>query len=258
MKKAICFLFLILCNGLFSQENTFEIIEKTPLVAHSFIGVDTQGAWFYMADNVLYKKTANELFNYQDFQLGKMGFVDILNPLKIIVFYPDAQTVVVLDNKLSEIQRVNFVLTPPYLNVAGASAANDNRIWIFNQDTQQLELFNYINKNHLVLSGSIAEPYLLQKSNFNYCYVLTQTSLRGYNSYGSLIERIENTGIQKFDIDQNKIALLVNDQVIILPEDRNPRIFNFNDIAVKDLYLTQDLLYLYDGKFLYKIKLTLN
>lgn len=258
MKKTIGFLFFILCSGLFAQENTFEIIEKTPLAAHTFTGVDTQGALFYITDNVLYKKTAGELFNYQDFQLGKLGYVDILNPLKIIVFYPDAQTVVVLDNKLSEIQRVNFVLTPPFLNVAGVSAANDNRIWVFNQDTQQLEMFNYINKNHLVLSGAIAETYLMQKSNFNYCYLLTQTSLRGYNSYGSLIERIENSGIQKFDINQNRIALLVNDQVIILPEDRRPRVYNFDDIAVKDLYLTHDLLYLYDGKFLYKIKLTLN
>lgn len=246
------------CGKVFSQQNVFEIIDKKPLQADALVGVDSYGDIFFVQENTLYKQLADGMYNFKDFQLGKIGQVDILNPLKIIVFYPDVQTVVVLDNKLSEIQRVNFAMTPPFLNVLGASAANDNRIWIFNQDSQQLELYNYINKSHQVLSGPVAERYVMQKSNFNFCYVLTDKSLRVYNIYGSLIQQLENTGIEKFDINQNQVALWVNGEAVLLTADNQMMVYNFQDIHVKDLYLTNDFLYIYDGKFLYKTKLILN
>src|SRR5690606_33594854 len=102
--------------------------------------------------------------------------------------------------------------------------------------------------------GPVAERYVMQKSNFNFCYVLTDKSLRVYNIYGSLIQQLENTGIEKFDINQNQMALWVNGEVVLLTADNKMMVYNFQDIHVKDLYLTNDFLYIYDGKFLYKTK----
>lgn len=72
----------------FSQQNVFEIIDKKPLQADALVGVDSYGDIFFVQENTLYKQLADGMYNFKDFQLGKIGQVDILNPLKIIVFIP--------------------------------------------------------------------------------------------------------------------------------------------------------------------------
>jgi hypothetical protein len=49
-----------------------------------------------------------ETFVYQNFSLGKITKVDLQNPLKIVLFYENFNTVVTLDNQLNEIQKSQF------------------------------------------------------------------------------------------------------------------------------------------------------
>jgi hypothetical protein len=49
-----------------------------------------------------------ETFVYQNFSLGKITKVDLQNPLKIVLFYENFNTVVTLDNQLNEIQKSIF------------------------------------------------------------------------------------------------------------------------------------------------------
>src|SRR5690606_23092939 len=128
-------------------------------------------------------------------------------------------TAIILDNRLSEVQRINFAMEPPFINVVNASTANDNRLWIFNLDTQQLELYNYRNASRQMLSRPISEDYITHKSNFNFCYVLTEDKLRLYNIYGSLLQSITNDNYTLFTQNNDKVILKNKHSLLLITEN---------------------------------------
>ena len=76
-------------------------------------------------------------------QLGNITSANAFNPLKINLFYKNFNTVIILDNRLAEIFKIDFNTVQPYKNVSHISTGYDNTLWIFNPDLQQLELFDY-------------------------------------------------------------------------------------------------------------------
>lgn len=256
--KNCLFIFVFLAGILVSAQSSYELsaVEKFPLKADRYIGTDSFGDVYFVHNRTLHKKSGAAVYEFQDFQLGALGNVDLLNPLKITVFYPDFNTAVILDNKLSEVQRINFALQPPFINAVHATTANDNRLWIFNLDTQQLELYNYRNASRQVLSRPLPDDYIIHKSNFNFCYVLAKDKLRLYNIYGSLLQSIPNDNYT-LSAQNNDRVVLKNEQVLLLITENltKTHTLNLKEIDAKDLYLTDEFLYIYDGEFVYKMKL---
>lgn len=256
--KMLLFL-TVFCPFIFFAQSEIDLIsiEQTPLKAERFIGIDNYADLYFIKNSTLFKQTKTETFQFKDFQLGTIGSVDILNPLKITVFYPQYQTALILDNKLNEVKRISFSMEPPFLNVVNASTANDNRLWTFNENSQQLELYNYRDKINLTLSRPIAESYVTHLSNFNYCFVLTDKNLRVFNIYGSLLNSISAEGVQKITLSNDKILLLRDNTLSLLTRNLlEETVIKTPEITIKDLFLSDDFLYIYNGEMIHKLKLT--
>ncbi len=256
MKLLLFFIVLISCVGFAQSEINLEAVDEIPLKANRFVGVDHLGSYYYIKNNTLFKTAGTELFQFKDFQLGTPGEVDLLNPLKITLFYPDYQTALILDNKLNEIHRISFAMQPPFLNIQNATTANDNRLWVFNEDSQQLELYNFRDKINKVLSRPVSESYLSQESDYNYCYVLTETHLRLYNIYGSLLQRIPLENVQKLSLSGESLVVLQDNQLTLFSKqlEQINRIKS-PELTIKDLFLSGEFLYIYDGETIHKMKL---
>ena len=110
MKNYFLFLFVIVSTTLFSQEKSIatSLIATEFLEADIFVGKDKFGFNYYIKNNVFFKKDNQELFQYKNVALGKIMKVDLLNPLKIILFYENFNTIIIVDNQLNEIQKINF------------------------------------------------------------------------------------------------------------------------------------------------------
>jgi len=252
------YIFLILIFPFLSWSQVATLVEHNELKAETFIGIDNYNDLFYIKDQVLYKKTKTELFNFKDFQLGVIESVDFMNPMNIVVYYSDFNTVVLLDNKLTEIERINFNNHSEFINTSTASLAANTSLWVFNIDSQQLESYNYRSKNKVLVSQPIQGEILSQVSNYNYCFILTSEKIRAYNIYGSLIAEIENEGFVKIvQLNENLIALKDNELYYIDKKTKEITKIKSPEINIKDLQLTQDFLYIYDGKRLNSFKLTL-
>jgi len=247
----------LLCFQFLSAQ-TLEKVSSTPLQADHLMGVDHFGNTYFTKDAVLHKKGPDGNYQYTNFQLGEITSVDIINPLKIIVFYKDVNTVVLLDNRLSEIELVNFNTIPDFLNVAAATNAGNNRLWIFNMDTQQLELFNYRTNTNTALSQPFAGTLLHQVSDFNYCYTLTNKKLRLFNPYGSMLSEIPSEDFEKLLFSNDKLIGLKKNTLHLRSKD----VFYLLNIPspenpIKDLVLRGDLVYIYDGNTVHKFSLTI-
>lgn len=252
--KSILLLFLFVTVHLYSQE--FELVSSKSFNATTFVGVDSYNNMYSIKDRVLYKKGPKGSFTFNDFQLGNLSSVDIINPLKIILFYEDTNTVLLLDNKLNLIERIAFNTISNFINIGNATNAGNSKLWIFNVDSQQLELYNYITNVKTIVSQPFEGKLISQASNFNYCFILTENKLRTFNRYGSLLSEYQMEGYKKIvHHNKNTIALKENELFFVVNDSLNPEYQTVNPInitisenSIKDLYLTQDFLYIYDGK----------
>lgn len=253
--KGFTLIFLFL--SITSNAQNYSLKQKVPLAADTFIGVDSYENYYYIKNNILFKQGATGNLKFGDYQLGKISTVDIINPLKIVVFYKDMNTVVFLDNKLNEIERINFSTLSRVMNIYAATNAGNNRLWVFNLDTQQLELFNYRTLQKTIVSQPFSGDLYSQASNFNYCFILTESKLLTFNVYGSLLFEMEIVGYEKLvQQNENLVVLKENSLFYISGNSVKPIKIPLSENRIKDLHLTQDLLYIYDGINILKFSLT--
>ena len=262
--KLYCFLFFILIFKIGSGQ-TASLQSSTPLLADRFVGLDSYKNTYFLKDRVLHKQGEDGNFKYNALQLGRITSVDIINPLKVVIFFQDTNTVVLLDNKLNEIERINFDNLSQFLNVSTATNAGNNSLWIFNVDTQQLEIYNYRSKMQTVVSQPFPGKLISQASNFNYCFTLTEKKLRAFNVYGSLLNEIPIEGYEKIVQQNENLVALIDNSLYYIPDfakrnEDSPKEtvkLELPEMTIKDLQLTNDFLYIYDGKNLHTFTLTI-
>ena len=129
-------------------------------------------------------------------------------------------------------------------------------MWVFDTNTQQLEIFNYVQEKTPIQNLPIPEKFINIKSNYNYCRVLTETILYTYNIYGSLLSRQELSGVTDFSMTNTEVIFSKDDQLYYTTNDEVYLINVPSDrIAVKQFSLHDDILYIYDGIVLYQFQL---
>ena len=259
MKNHLYFL-LFLSVSVSSQESIeAEFIKKAELNAETFIGIDNFEALYYLNDNVLYKKNNDATINYNNVQLGEITGVNIFGPLKINVFYKDFNTVIILDNRLSEIFKIDFNKLQPYRNITHVSTGNENTLWVFNQDTQQLEVYDYKSRKTRTNTLPIQNRILDLKSDFNVCWALTKDYLYNYNYTGSLNSKIKNEGYTSFFFDNGNIILKKENNLFYLKKDsKTIQAIKLPELLIKQFFVTNETLYIYGEEFLHEYQLITN
>jgi len=259
MKHTI-YLFLLLSASIFAQESietTF--IKKTLLDVETLISVNNFGTEYYINNNVFSKKDATKTITYNNLQLGNLESANTFNPLKINLFYKDFNTVIILDNRLAEIFKIDFNTISEYKNVSHISTGHDNTIWIFNQDTQQLEVFNYKTKSSIAKTLPLQTNVLDLKSNYNTCWLLTKKYLYVYNYFGSLIKKIPNDGYTSLSESNNNIVLKKDNTLFYLEENTEiPIVLTTPNLLIKQFFVINETLYIYNSETIYEYQIKTN
>ncbi|NBC57969.1 MAG: hypothetical protein GVY05_06775 [Bacteroidetes bacterium] len=247
--SVFCLLFISLFG--FSQNATLKPVDSIPLKADKFVGIDKFQNLYYVKDNTLFKKPDNglETLAFQDVLLGELTRVDILNPNKVILFYQSANTVVVLDNRMTEIDRQDFNSVFPFKNVAFAGTSKDQSLWIYNIDLNQLELYDYRFDKTTAKSLPISVDILSMHNNFNQCYLLSKEGVLVYNIYGSLVKEIPIKQINGLDLYKNQLLIYANEMLTIFNKNFEiTQSIEFNSLELKNLFFAGENFYIYDGK----------
>ena len=174
------------------NENSLELklISKNETTNENIRGVDNLNNIYSIKNNELIKSSDVKNYYYRNSLYSNISSIDVRNSLKIKLFYEDSNILVVLDNKLSEISKINFNIINPNKIISKFSASNDNNIWVYNELNSKIELYNYINNTFKVVNSEISGEVISLKSNYKYCWVLTDSQLYKFNYFGSLITKI--------------------------------------------------------------------
>lgn len=196
------------------------------LTSNPFFGYDQFGFYYSMKNNVLSKTKKEEYFEYKNIALGKPTKVDIQNPLKIMLFYENFNTIILLDNQLSETQRINFSENDVPIMATAAGIASQNRLWIYNNLTQQIGLFDYLKNTFQLITTSFQGDLKYYESDFN-TFQWMDNKLNWYSC--NVFGKISTLG-KVSDFDQIQV---INDSNVLFSKDGK---LHLQDIQKNSIY----------------------
>ena len=253
MRVQLLFLFIFLHSFLAQNQIKIEKIE-TKIHDDNFklLKIDNLGNEYYLSDYQLLKR--KDLL-FSDSSMGFISKVDLYNPLKIKVWFLDFNSLVILDNFLNEITRINFNEIPPLGEIYDISSANDNSIWVYDETDMKIKKFDFFKKILIEnIETKIEGEFLDFKSNYNYLWVITDLYFYKINYNGSIIYKSENVNrFNKIRLFKNDIILANNNQLIHFKNDEELFIdIKHEKLFIKDFSVINETLYIYDKDHLNK------
>ncbi|WP_299228317.1 hypothetical protein [uncultured Psychroserpens sp.] len=257
MRYLVC-LFYLIPNILIGQEFIdAKLLDTTNVNVDQVVAIDNFETFYYLQNDIIYKVSSNGTsINYSNYQLGEITTANTFNPLKINLFYQNFNTVLILDNRLAEIFKIDFNTVQPYKNVTHISTGFDNTLWVFNVDLQQLELYDYKTNTTRFAAVPVQSQVLDLQSDYNFCWLLTENYLYQYNYFGSMVSKIENDGFTKISKSNGNLVLKKQEQLYFKAKNNNTiRVINLPKLLINQFLLTNETLYIYDLEKLHKYQL---
>ena len=257
MKRLIILLLCLQCMTVNAQDFYAELQAEYDLEAEHFIGVDEFNNLYYVNENILYKKTSKKLFSYSNVDLGKLSRVNIQNPFKIILFYADFNTAIILDNNLNELtQKIDFTSETKVNNVLFITDASQNNLWLY-ADDNKLHLYNYqLGKEILQTQATTFYNISFTPKNivstYKHIWILADNGVLEFNEYG-VYTRAYNIkdGEQIFPFQKGFMytldgSLFYNDLTKFIPIALNRKTVN------NGTYINSSNIFIYEGSKLYE------
>ena len=221
MKKGIFLvcLQLVACYCLAQYDTAFLKAVKTFRGDYTDFTTDNLGNLYVLTRNNQLKKLSpngDSISVYNDVRrYGKVYAIDATNPLKLLLYYKDFGTVVVLDRFLNVRTTLNL-RQHNIFQVKAVSQSYDNNIWLY--DEQEARLQKLDEEGNLLLQfadfrqGIDAAPSPVRLIDYDRQLYLYDpgTGLFIFDYFGSLKSRLAFTGWRDFQVVDNKIFGLKN------------------------------------------------
>jgi hypothetical protein len=217
MKSSFLYILFFFVSVNFAQTSKISAkqINSVAFEADYFAGFDGFENYFYVKDNILFKLKTDAFLQYQNLSLGKLTKVDITNPLKIVLFYEEFNSVIILDNQLNEIQRIDFSTNEIPIVASAIGISGQNQLWVYNSLNQQIGLYDLNTNSYKNLGVPIKETFTYYQTDFNYFHWIDkQDQWMSCTIFGRFFS---NGKVESSDqiqiIDQNKQLYLKNKQL---------------------------------------------
>ena len=259
MKHTLYLILFFNCLGFSQTSLSTDLATSTPFEWDAFVGVDSFESIYFLKSNTLFKKNSQGLQNYSNLDKGAIEEVSVFNALKLALFYKDFNSVTLLDNRLAELITIDFNTLNPLRTLSHISNGNDTTFWLFDSNTLQLELFDYNTSKTRVKTSPFQNEILGLDSDYNYCWVLLENELHCYNYMGSLISKLSHEGFTDLKL-WNGILFLLKENMIYYKQKNSDSflILNLPKVLVKQFFVTNQTLYIYDEEFLHHYQLLNN
>ena len=219
MKRSLTIAFLFTVQLLYSQtDSIFHLVRSFPGEITD-AAIDNLGnAYVLTATDQLkkYSSSGDSIAAYNNVRrYGKLHSIDVSNPLKLLLYYKDYSSIVVLDRLLAlrssiDLRRNNL------LQVSAIGLSYDNNMWVFDEYDNKLKKINEEGKIlletpdlRMVFNQSIAPKQILDHNNQVYLYD-PSNGLYIFDQLGSFRRKIPVTGWSNVGITEKHITGISN------------------------------------------------
>lgn len=262
MLKKLLLLFLSFFGSMHAQTKTIYAvpINSFAIDAERYFGFDVLENYYYEKNNVLIKENKTIKWVYQNNSLGKISSISFQNPLRILVFYEEFNTVLFLDSQLNEIQKIDFSSIENPLIVSKVGMATQNQIWLFDAALNQLFLYNYVTSIRTKVCQPVQNKWLYYQSNFtNFYWVSDKNEWESCSIIGKnqVIKKLPNWNKIQF-IDEDFFLYKINSDLFLsaITKGETYQIENV-DNSLTDLYWRDQILSIFTNQQITNYKITL-
>jgi hypothetical protein len=212
----ILFFFLMPWSSLIAQPDSTFSLTRTIKAEIVDFAVDNLGNLYTLSSDNRLKKISpagDSLAVYNDVRrYGNISHMDVTNPLKIILYYKEFATIVMVDRFLNVINSIDL----RKINIFQARAvglAYDNNVWVYDELEAKLKkisddgtLINQTTDVRQFLDAAPDPVSVTDQSGLVYLYD-PQKGVFIFDHYGAFQKQIPLPGILDFDvIDKNLLA----------------------------------------------------
>lgn len=196
----------------------------------------------------------DETFVHNNPGLGNINFVNTFNPFNVLLYYPDYNQFVFLDNKMNSNLNAFEPSNVGYYDVQLSATFDENDIWFYDQVTDKLYKWSLTQSKELSsslqigqLSGSDSRPNYMWATLKNVYVNVPEIGVLVFDNFGSYKSTIPIKGLSEFYFSESALVFFTEGEM---------EVFNYFTKASKKVELPEkgfDDLYFSEGK-LYLLK----
>ena len=196
----------------------------------------------YIADKDQLKKLdskGKKLFSQSLKKYGEIAKIDVRNPMKLLLFSEQQQSLFYLDNTLTkqendidlgDVETIGFEIN--YATQVSSSSQAD-KIWVYDQENSTINLIASNQAQSIKIENSagllnFSKVNQFFEANGNLWIVDPQKGIFTFDIYGTLLSHLEINEITWLEVDENYIYILKENKIIIT---------NLNSNSKKELIL---------------------
>ncbi|MDT8346541.1 MAG: hypothetical protein RQ756_01965 [Flavobacteriaceae bacterium] len=238
---------LALCTpSLYAQNLGTVLKDKFTLEVDAFWGADNYQSLYFSDVTGFNKKTSHgKSYRYANLKLGNIHQVILTNPMKIMLFYKETQSIVFLDNRLNETRvfKIEDLLPASFVDFVGM--AGERQFWLYATDINQVIIFDIGLNKALFKSLPLVDKVQAMASDFNQVHVATTQQIKTFNVYGSLLREVDLKSVDQLQLDHKNLYLVHQGQLLRIQGNSWKTVnFSLPDEAYS-FYVNSDMLYLY-------------
>ncbi len=262
MKNLLIFFFILFFAVSFGQEKTSVAtkLNSVALIADQYLGYDQFGFYYSIKNNVLSKSKKEESFEYKNISLGKPTKIDIQNPLKIMLFYENFNTIILLDNQLSETQKINLSENDVPIIATATGIASQNRLWIYNSLTQEIGLFDYLKNTYQSITPSFQENLKYYTSDFNtFQWIDDKLNWYSCDVFGKITTLGKVSDFDQIQVIENQIIVFSKDGKLHLQDLSKNSIYSIKNVekTFNSFYYKDQILSIFTNQEITNYKITI-
>lgn len=220
MKKLIAILISCSSLALHAQpDSAFRLIKTINTDVIDFAVDNLDNLYLFSSSNQLKKLNAqgDSVAVYNDVKkFGKATYIDVSNPLRVLLYYKDFLTIVILD-RLLNMRSVVDLRKSNIIQVNAIGLSYDNNIWVYDEANSKLKKMDDQGRVLLEtpdfrqLFGDAPSPVsVFDQDGFVYMYDPVK-GVYVFDYYGALKNKIQITGWRDFRVAGKYIYGLTND-----------------------------------------------
>lgn len=262
LKKIILLFFTLQFALVFAQEQNIKIvpITKQKIDIDFFVGFDGMGNLYYIKNNIFYMKNEKESWQYKNISLGKPTKIDIQNPLKIMLFYENFNTIIILDNQLNEAQKINFSEKEVPIVATATGIASQNRLWIYNSLTQQIGLFDYLKNTFQPITPSFSGNIKYYESDFiTFQWIDVDLNWYSCDVFGKISSLGKVSDFDQIQVIGRQIIIFSKDGKLILQDKSKNRIYTIENVekSFTNFFYKDQILSIFTNQEISNYKITI-
>lgn len=151
------------------------------------------------------------LFRYPNKTLGQAAFLDATDPFNLLLFFPEYQTVLLLDHTLSPIARYNLFQLGLF-QVHAVGMAGDGSVWVYDEANFRLKKITPSGAvkaesgDLSLVPGKAIQPNFLTERQQHVFLNAPQTGILVFDAFGRYLKTIDIKGLREFQIIDNRIV----------------------------------------------------